>query len=438
MARLLVGNLYSHDYGGDVSNIDADLVEGAVYGSQAILWFARSGDVIILPQAPDPEYVMYIERMMGIQPDSLTILFPEPTTGSGPFLTRSNLLKSGFLHRLQAELTGRVVEEIVALMPDAATAELASMLNIEEAHAGRRFFSQGGAIMANSKSAFRAVAAGLGLPLPEGGVAQNREDLRWLIGDLLSHSHDVILKRDFGGGGMGSEIVSMRPIPHPKGAQRAVQITSTGDIDNYLDDRFAWLTQGGRHAVVGEVYHNNARAIFAEFLVTDSASFFEAHGEIVSDPVPFAEFLPAPNLSADALQRLVSISQNLAESMRQFGYRGVVSADAILLSDNQILLTEWNSRITASTHIYRNIGRRLVGPDYANVRSLGEFVGWVVTSFKDAVSQLEKNHLAYNPDTREGVVLVKGFNPSDCTVRYCAVGKNFQEAMALSERVKQL
>ncbi|SCL30780.1 peptide ligase PGM1-related protein [Micromonospora inyonensis] len=438
MPRLLLGDLYPHDFGGDVAPISDTMARSAAAGSQAIVWYAESGDVIVLPQAPDPEFLAYRTTLLGVDRESLRIVVPPIAEASPYFLTRDRLTSAAGLAELRDALAGRTVDRIVALMPDAAIAALATELGCPEALPGHQFFSQGGALLANGKACFRAVAAGVGAPLPPGGVARGRADARALVMELLEQGHPVILKRDFGGGGMGSEVVALEAIPHPVGAQRAVHLPSTDHLDDYLDERWDWLTNGDRFPVVVERYYHRARAIFAEFEITDEAATFEEHGEIIHAPIAFAEFIPAPDLPPDALDRLVTIGQALAEGMRMMGYRGVVSADAILLDDGEVLLTEWNGRMTASTTIYRNLGRRLIGPDFSRCRALGEFVGWRVPSFPAAVARLDEAGLHYDPATRTGVVIVKGFNPEDSTVRYCVIAENTEAATQMSSRVEGL
>lgn len=438
MPRLLVGDLYTHDFGGDVAPISDIMARGAASGSQAIVWYAESGDVIVLPQAPDPEYLAYRTTMMGVNRESLRIVVPPIAESSPYFLTRDRLTSAAGLAELRDALAGRTVDRIVAIMPDAATAALATELGCPDALPGHRFFSQGGALLANGKACFRAVAAGVGAPLPPGGVARGRADARALVVELLEQGHPVILKRDFGGGGMGSEVVALEAIPHPVGAQQAVYLPSIDDLDDYLDERWGWLTNGDRFPVVVERYYHHARAIFAEFEIADEASSFEEHGEIIHAPIAFAEFIPAPDLPPGALDRLMAAGHALAEGLRAMGYRGVVSADAILLEDGQVLLTEWNGRMTASTTIYRNIGRRLVGPDFNRCRMLGEFVGWRVPSFPAAVARLDEAGLHYDRATRTGVVIVKGFNPEDSTVRYCAIAESAEAATQMSKKVESL
>lgn len=438
MPRLLLGDSYTQDFGGDVAPISGTAARSVTAASQTILWFAEPGDVIVLPRAPDPEYLAYLTTMMEVDRESLRILVP-PVAGSSPhFLTRDRLTSEAALAELRHALAGRAVDQIVALMPDAASAALATALGFPETLPGHRFFSQGGSLLANGKACFRAVAAGVGAPLPPGGMARGRADARALIAELLEQGHPAILKRDFGGGGMGSEVVACEEIPNPVGAQQAVHLPGAGHLDDYLDQRWDWLTNGNRFPVVVERYYHRARAIFAEFEITGEAVTFEEHGEIVHAPIAFAEFIPAPDLPPDARDRLLAAGHALAEGLRAMGYRGVVSADAILLEDGEVLLTEWNGRITASTNIYRNIGRRLIGADFNRCRVLGEFVGWRVPSFLAAVARLDEAGLRYDRGARSGVVLVKAFNPEDSTVRYCAVAQSAEAATAMSEKVEGL
>ncbi|MEK8174887.1 hypothetical protein NKH77_55000 [Streptomyces sp. M19] len=99
--------------------------------------------------------------------------------------------------------------------------------------------------MVNSKSAFRTLAGGVGVPMPEGAVCvtpQIAEEAAW---ELLADG-PVVLKHDFLSGGRGNEILTTGEPFRPIGARRVVTVSDRADVRSYLRQRWEWLTAEGR------------------------------------------------------------------------------------------------------------------------------------------------------------------------------------------------
>src|SRR5205814_2564766 len=139
------------------------------------------------------------------------------------------------------------------------------------------------------------------------------------------------------------------------------------------------------------------------------------------EPKPGAEMMPAVWLSPAARSRLLDGAHRLAVAMRALGYRGNLSGDAIVTGNDDVLFTEYNGRLTSSTHIHDAIGRRVVGPGYARDRVLHDCLGWVVPSYQQALTALAEAGLAYRADSRCGVILCSAFNPRRNRIMFCVV-----------------
>src|ERR1039457_7116897 len=66
------------------------------------------------------------------------------------------------------------------------------------------FVDQGGNELLNSKVTFRAVAAGTGLPIPEGIVTETPAEAVDFLWELLGSNRAAIAKQDTGSGGRGT------------------------------------------------------------------------------------------------------------------------------------------------------------------------------------------------------------------------------------------
>lgn len=438
MPRLVIGNCFTDEVAGDATRLPGPYLQTVAASAQLAVWFARDGDVVVLPVEPDEEFLRYVTRMTGVCREAVHIVVPPPGVAGTDLLTADRLTHPLLLRRLAELVAPGRVEEIIALTPEASVVALAdAFLGAREVLPGHRFLRQGGGRLANSKAVFRAVAAGAGVPIPAGGVATNRTDIRLLVESLLAEG-PVILKRDFAGGGMGNEILSTESLTGPSGAQRAVVLRAAAAVRNHLDNRWDWLTNGDRFPVIVERYVPGSRAVFAEFTLGEGGPVFEEQGEMIYAPVAEAQIIPAPTLEPAAVVTLVNGGTRLCSVLHAMGHRGNVSVDALVTPEGEILYTEFNARVTGSTHIYQNVGRNLVGENFVATRFLAEYCNWTVPSFGAAERELARSGLAYDAKTRTGVVLVKAFSRADGTVRFCVVAEDLEATTKIRDKVQSL
>ncbi|MDL5199796.1 peptide ligase PGM1-related protein [Streptomyces sp. ALI-76-A] len=434
MPRLLIGNEFNED---SAALADARQKKTA-WWTQRLIWFARDHDVLVMAVAPDEEYLRYVTSLTGARPEALTIVVPPPGSMGVAVLSADRLVAPSFLAELRTVLGERPVDEVFFLHPDASVARLARALGVESALPGYGFLAQGGGRLVNSKPAFRAIAGGTGIPLPEGGVCTNVPEADALIGHLLFQGKSVILKHEFRAGGRGNEILSPVEGVLPVGAHRTVVVPEPSALRAYLGTRWDWLSSQGKNPVVVEEYIPDSRAVFAEFALSDDGVEFAAQGEMISAPLAAAEIIPAPDLTERVLDGLLEGGRKLCAPLQAFGYRGLLSADAVVTPDERLLFTEYNARVTGSTHVYGIIGAQLVGKDYARERILLEREGWPVPSFRSAIDALSGKGLLYDPDTRCGVVLIMPYNPTNSSIRYCIVARSVEAGRAQQDVVEAL
>jgi hypothetical protein len=123
------------------------------------------------------------------------------------------------------------------------------------------------------------------------------------------------------------------------------------------------------------------------------------------------------------------------------GYRGTLSIDAIITPEQDLLFTEYNGRITGSTHIYEVLGKRLIGPDHARTRVLMDRIWpseWSTSSFDDALERITSAGLAYDPVTRTGTVLCSAFDRHEKSVMHCVIAPTLDEAWEQQARLQEV
>ncbi|MDX3228653.1 peptide ligase PGM1-related protein [Streptomyces sp. ME19-01-6] len=430
MVAVLIGNSTNADLVGSSER------DGAGWWAQRLLWFARDTDIVVLPVPPQDEFLDYVTSLTGTRRDRLRVVVPPPGAEGSYRLTRDRLVNPEFHEALRQAVDGREITSVFPLWPDAAVAEMARSLGAETAVPGHRFLSQGGGALVNSKVVFRAVAAGSGVPLPEGTVCGNRQDAEDTIWEMLERGHPVIAKHEYASGGAGNQILSPFPGVRALGAPQVTLATDRSAVDDFLAKHWDPLTDGGRYHLVVERYFPESTAVFAEFLITDRGPELGAHGEMIMAPVANAQVIPAPGLTAEQLTVLVEEGRRLCLPLHAMGYRGRLSADAVVTPDGAVLFTEYNGRVTGSTHMYRVLGEHVVGQDYPRRRVVMERVGWQVPSFDAAAERLTAAGIAYDRETRTGVLLNTAFSGGD--VWYCVVAEDVEAARRYEDVVSTL
>ena len=430
MPRLLIGNDFNEDLRDDR--------KFAGWWVQRLLWFAEDDDILVLPEEPEQTFVNYVCGLTGVQSSTLRVIVPPPGRAGTGLLSADRIAAPAFVEELAAALRDRSVDEVFPLWPDAAVATLASALGLESAVPGYGFIAESGGRLVNSKPMFRAIAAGIGIPLPAGGVVTNPADAEVIISGIFDLYSPVILKREFLSGGRGNEILSQVAGVRPYGARQVVLVESGEELRSYLHENWDRLTSGGRSPLVLERYHRDSPSIFAEFLLTDDAIELSGVGEMLPSSYAVGEIIPVPWLKPDQAEELIDGGRRLSRAVHGLGYRGYLSADAILTPDGEILFTEFNGRVTGSTHVYGMVGKRVVGEDYADDRVLLERSGWLTSSFQEAERILRAAGLAYDARARRGIVLLSAFDPEYRAVMYCVVAEHLDRALAIERELISL
>lgn len=436
--KLIVSNSRTEEMVGDLSLLSESFAHAGGWGAQRMLWFAKEEDIIVLPWLPGREYIDYVTGLTGVNPDTLQFVVP-PDGDLGTMLLTPDRLSSGALiGQLQSLCAGRCVDSVISCYEDHSIIDLAAALGVQSALPGYAFSAQGGVALVNSKAAFRAVAAGAGVPIAPGVITRHRRQAEGVISDILRDGHPVILKKEFGAGGFGNEILAPASGVEAAGAKNVVVLTDDAALTSYLDDRWDWLNGGRDDRLVIERYFAGSTTIYAEYSVGYADSELLGTGQILMEPVAAGEIVPPPTLDAASRTQLLDGGYRLCEAWRGLGYRGNIAADAILTSDGEILFSETNGRLTGSTHLHTVIRHGLVDGQLADSRTLLERDSWPASSFDAAVRALQDSGLAYDRATSTGVVLTANYVPVTGAVMYCIVAEDVGAARVMQDRLLTL
>ncbi|MFE4520079.1 peptide ligase PGM1-related protein [Kitasatospora sp. NPDC056783] len=431
MTTLRIANSRTEEMIGDLAGMTPPERLAAGCGAQRMLWWAEDGDVLVLPTGPDPGFLAYVTAVTGVRAGSLTFVVPPPGSEGDQVLTADRLADSGFREELRRVLDGRTVDEVLPVVPNRAVAELAEAVGAAHALPGAPFAAQGGNALLNSKAGFRAVAAGVGVPIPPGTVAGSPAEVEAAIEHLLARGHSVMVKVEYQGGGLGNEILARDERVTAIGAERVVPLPDRAAVAGYVAERWAWLTGGRGQRVVVERYFADSVPLYAQFLIDDTAARLVGCGEMIMRPVVVGEITPAVGPDIDVHAELVDQAARLCEALRVIGYRGTLSADAVLTPKGEIYFHETNARFTGSSFSHDVVLGRLLREEHRGSRHVLELAGLAVPSFAEALAALVAAGLAFDPVTGTGVLYSCDLGPANGTVTYCAVAGTPEAVRAL-------
>lgn len=434
MTSILIGNVYTEELAGDPTKLSTHQKLVACALSQRMLWFARDGDIVVLPEQPSTAFLAYVATLADFDPRTVSIVIPDSGTAGDYILTGERLTNATFLNDLRRQVADRDISRILPFFADTATAALTQELGNADALPGIGFFSQGGAALANSKALFRCVAAGIGIPIAAGTTVQTRDRAYRAIRALIDSGHSVIVKQDMQASSEGNLILTPKPDIRAHGALSATVIESSGDVDEFLDEHWQWLSDAGASPVVVERFIEHARSVYAEYLVSDHSITSVGDGELLMAPILSGVVVPATCLSAAERTKVHEAARQLCDAYQAIGYRGIMSVDAVVSPHGEVFVHETNSRISGATHLHQVFTARITGPD----RVLLDREHWAVPSMDAALWTLTNSGLSFDFDTRCGVIITADSTWIDGTLRYVVVGVDLDDAYRIELQLQGL
>ncbi|GLY30447.1 hypothetical protein [Kineosporia sp. NBRC 101731] len=386
--------------------------------TQRVLWFAHPGDLILLCCQPDAGFLEYALVHTGVPRAELTIIVAPAGTWGNKVLDPMSLENPDLIAEVRATLgpSGTAtVDEIFALWPSASVARFADAIGISAQFPGAAFFAQGGGELGNNKANFRALAAAAGVRIPVGRVCRSQVEAVAATNALLERSGDraVMVKQAHNGAGVGNQLLVRDPrllVDHVGARHLHHLAPGTSGVEAYWRERWSWASTNGRWPVVIEEFAVNASAVYSEHYASDDGTHPTETGHLIyvarrlsHQVVPLSPDVPEQTRTA-----LLDGGARLAEAYRAFGYRGYLSADALVLPDGQVVFTEVNAQVSGSLHIYQTIAHQIVDVNAEPRRSVVEYhvpPTWVVPSFDTFLTALDDLDLRYDDVTRSGVIV---------------------------------
>lgn len=437
MGNLIISNQRTEEMVGDLDLLDPKYRDYIGNQAMRIAWCLQAGDILVLPVVPPTGFLTYVASYLDIDERSVQIIVPPAGSLGRGMLSRDRLLNSSFIQQLSAAIKLTEIDSITPFHFDSTITALVQELELVDRVPGFAFFDQRGSELINSKSTFRAIAQGTAAAVPEGRVETDKTAALKYIWSKISVGESVILKQDYHVAGFGNEVITPDPGLFPLGANQKHVVNSWESLKALLDYRWSWFTEEGRHKVVIEHYTPNSAPIYAEYVVHELGVDLTGHGEMRMMPVINGLIVPAPSRSLPGFEAFLDGGQNICETLRAMGYRGIVSVDAIVTPDNTILINEFNCRVGGSTHIH-TLGEKVVGKDYFDTTVLMELRRCDFPPFEDFLHLLDAEELSFKRGGSGIVVTVADDSGHGESGEYCIIAKDMNEAEQIEKLLAEI
>ena len=375
--------------------------------TQRILWFAAQGDLLVVTNPLDEQFVQHVAKLKGFNADSLKVHVLPKGRFDGKIFDHLAMLDESFVSEVAKDVAG--ITEVFALWPSPHVATFVDRLGLHEKWSGIALFSQGACEMFNSKGNFRNFATSAGVSISNGSVCRSKDDAIAISRALLMKSSAVIVKKAHGGAGAGNHILTLEKdleSDHAGGHYLTILENVEKDIESFWEERWDWSTSFGAYPVVVEEFERDARSIYAEYFCSEYGPTLRAIGELqfINRQLE-RETFPVTDLEPLERHALTEQSGILANYYWKLGYRGFLSADSVITKYGKVTFTEVNARVTGSTHLYSVLVEQIGGVD-RKVTQLTSLPGWEFDGVSSFLSLVEEAGCTFDQRTRKGVVAV--------------------------------
>jgi hypothetical protein len=434
MSTLLIENYLSKNI---ISNLDSPIGRERVRSASGrMIWLAEAGDILLLSRIPDQAYFAYACDLMGVDQKDVEVIVPPPGIMGTDVLTSERLFLPETIGRLSGALAERPgLKQLDAYVVDEAILRIASALGLDDAIPGRDFVAQGGADLLNSKGLFRMMCRQAGIPVADGVVMRNLDEVAYWTEVFLRDTGSVILKRNFHTGGYGNFVFSRSPETRPLGALEAIHATDSTQVREALHRVWPFLSAGGSQPVVVEQYFPGSTTLACELKLTDHDVRWRTQLEMLMNPrIDGFVWRPFGTLESDATFR--THATELAWKVHALGYRGILIVDAIVTPAGEFLLTEFDGRQGGLTHLHSML-TRLVSPAYGNDRHAA-VINVPCADVAKAIESLRGDEICFSPREKRGVVLTSGGVDGAGPVESCIIAESADAVREMRDRLVSL
>ena len=437
-----------------VANVDSDSMCGTDMPPEIhalssmccdrLLVMADEDDLVVLPHSVTDDYIDYVGRLLGRRLSRRNVVVPDGGDEHQLILNDASLNSGSVAAQIRERAGNLAGWHMEAYFLDRPVMALSDELGIPLAgidpgtdSACRDFLRCGGAETFNSKVLFRQLAATVNAPVPSGRVASSAPELAVALRVLLPDTGRVIIKQEINSGGAGNTVVTRYDESTLTGASRVVQSAAETPAEFAAVAAELWpLVARQRNVrVVVEAYHQAAHVYYSELWVPGPAGAPRLlnFGEMRMEPTFIGFEIPGQQMLPADLGDMASHSMNLAREAGRRGFVGYINIDSITTTDGRLFFNEVNGRMGCCTNI-DYLARVLVGEDYTRERVVLTY-NWIeVHDFASAVRALENAGVAFDPETKTGVIIAVEDVARCQAIDYMVIGLDVEHARDLEKQ----
>ncbi|WP_143670109.1 peptide ligase PGM1-related protein [Streptomyces sp. Ag109_G2-15] len=346
------------------------------------IWLTRPGDVLVTPVPLSLAFRRYAGELTATPHESVTVLNVPPVAGA-PFAEAVH--RTGLMGTLRSLAATRPGIQLLPIALDVSTAGLAAQLGVPVAPYGPRGITPGALSIAyhlNTKAAFRALAADLGIRIPAGRCCDGTE-LEGVVSAMLTRHKRVVVKPNRSAGGYQLHFVT-----------RTEPWSAPGPLSG------EWVV---------EEHLDAARSLSVQMDVRKTGPRVVFCGEMHTAGGAYDGYFSPVEKSTDATTKeLTRWASALGSHLAGHGYAGSCGIDAVLDPRSRLFATESNVRRTATTAPHALVDR------LSRAAGLRE-PAWLLATgrsraphtFTAVAELLREAGLAWTPSRAEGVVLYR-------------------------------
>ncbi|SFN84291.1 hypothetical protein SAMN05216573_12366 [Bradyrhizobium sp. Rc3b] len=437
MPRILIMNAGTAQMSGaELTRAQRSLAANSAYRSA---WFAHEGDLIVSPVVIPADLLSFIGATLDFDVSSLYLLVPEGARQS-PVLDDCTLLSKAVVERINRHIRQKSNWRLYPCYSTEGVARLAARLGIPQT--GDDFALQRGPDLLNRKSHFRQLATSVALPLPNGSVTADPNELFRAVTSLRDDTGSVIVKLDNGAGGVGNVILTGNESDPLPGARDTRQIPWPS-----FDSDALWseMTTASCKTLVVESYHLAKSFFYLEYEIEDDGSIvFMNSGNIrlrkSADRSERALIWTGLELPSDLDDEQWLTAQahayRFVALVRNLGYRGMINIDAIIADDGRLLFNEANGRWGGGS-VLHSIAVRLLGFDYSGCNVILSVRNVRSQSLQAAHDRFVQDEILFDRTRKEGVIPLAS-DAEAGTVECLVIARDRPAARDLEDRLLRM
>jgi hypothetical protein len=367
------------------------------------LWTMQPGDLIITHCAGDPDYVCYVEDCCQYQRGSIKLISAYDGIDNFGLLNLKNLKTKKFFGKIEKYNFDEGSWHLEPFIADSDAFDFGNLINVPVRFGKWGTPSREAADLFNDKRVFRALAAGLNVPIASGRVCATSEQLAFALSELISATGSCIVKMDRHLGAEGNVLITHHHITNAPGTHKIYPVSDSQKYEDIAQTIYSELGQGSSPCFIVEVYYHNAHSVGVHYLLGDKTVTLNGVADIRLAPAYAGMFWPT-SLPDTVVHQLIAEGHKLAYHVASLGHRGPLSVDAIVCAGNQIIVNEINARhggFTAAKAVIDKITGSTAKSFFAATRA------HLTSNMKFNVLRelLEQEGLSFNRNLGAGIVI---------------------------------